>query len=139
MMKDNPLLVAAGRFHGHIGPFLAVGLRMGLLANETLGRDPMDVRVTVRVEGRPPRSCVIDGIQYSAGCTMGKRNIALDTDPKAVSARFTRGSQTVDVRLRDDFLIRIEKDLEGADEKAIVDYSFRIMDTAPGEMFEVSE
>ena len=41
-MQDNPLLKAAGRFHGHIGPFLAVGLKMGQLANERLGRAPIE-------------------------------------------------------------------------------------------------
>jgi formylmethanofuran dehydrogenase subunit E len=138
-MQDNPLLVAAGRFHGHIGPFLAVGLKMGLAANEKLGRDPMGMRAAVSVEGRPPRSCVVDGIQYSTGCTMGKGNITMEPDSSKVSARFTGKTGSIMIRLKGGFLAGMERDLGEADEKAIVDYSFKIMDTAPDEIFEVTE
>jgi formylmethanofuran dehydrogenase subunit E len=138
-MQDNPLLRAAGRFHGHIGPFLAVGLKMGQAANERLGRAPMDMKAVVYVEGRPPRSCVVDGIQYVTGCTMGKGSIAIEPDGMRVAARFTAGGGSVLVSLRSSFLAAIEGDLKDAEEKAVVDYAFRIMDTAPEEMFEVVE
>ncbi len=138
-MQDNPLLQAAGRFHGHIGPFLAVGLRMGQVANERLGRAPMDMKAVVWVKGRPPRSCVIDGIQYAAGCTMGKANITIEPDASKVAVRFTAKTGTVLVSLTDRFLAGIENDLKGAEEKAIIDYAFKIMDTAPEEIFEVAE
>ncbi len=138
-MQDNPLLQAAGRFHGHIGPFLAVGLKMGQAANERLGRLPMDMKAVVWVEGRPPRSCVLDGIQYATGCTMGKGNITIEPDGSKVAARFTTKAGTVLVGLTGRFLAAIENDLKGAEEKAVIDYAFRIMDTAPEEMFEVAE
>jgi formylmethanofuran dehydrogenase subunit E len=138
-MNNNPLLQAGGRFHGHIGPFLAVGLRMGLAANERIGRDPMGMKATVRVEGRPPRSCVVDGIQYSTGCTLGKGNIAIEPDSKKISARFTGKSGAVSIALRQEFLARIETDLDGVEEKAIVDYAFKIMDTPFEDIFEVTE
>jgi formylmethanofuran dehydrogenase subunit E len=137
-MNDNPLLAAGGRFHGHIGPFLAVGLRMGQVANERLGRAPMDTKAVVRVIGRPPRSCVVDGIQYSTGCTMGKGNIAIDPDPSSISARFTSKTGSVAVSLRPEFLAAIENDLAGVEEKAIVDYAFEIMDTPLEDIFEVT-
>jgi formylmethanofuran dehydrogenase subunit E len=137
-MGDNPLLVAAGRFHGHIGPFLAIGLRMGLVATERLGRAPMKMRVVVRVMPRPPRSCVVDGVQYSTGCTMGKANIEIQADPDRVAADVFLGPDSVSISLRQDFLRRIESDLEGAEEKAIIDYAFRIMDTATDEILEVT-
>ena len=137
--KDNPLLIAAGRFHGHIGPFLALGLRIGLIANEMLGRAPMDVRAVVRVEPRPPRSCVVDGIQYSTGCTMGKRNIGIEPESVEVSVRFTKGAADLTIGIRQAYLDRMERELDGAPEKAVIDYSFEIMDTPSEEMFEVSE
>lgn len=138
-MNDNPLLKAAGRFHGHIGPFLAVGLRMGQIANERLGRDPMNIEAVVRVKERPPRSCVVDGIQYSSGCTMGKANISIEPDSERISARFTGKTGSCAIALKPGFLMKIEKDLEGADTKPIVDYAFRIMDTALDDIFEVTE
>ncbi len=138
-MKDNPLLVAAGRFHGHIGPFLAIGLRMGLVAAERLGKAPLDMRASVRVVPEPPRSCTVDGIQYVSGCTMGKANIEIVPDAEAVSATFILGSRTVTIKLRDGFLKQMEAELRGQPEKAIIDYSFEIMDTQAEEMLEVCE
>ena len=138
-MTRNRLLTQAGRFHGHIGPFLAIGLRMGFLANEVLGRAPMQTRAVVRVEPRPPRSCVVDGIQYSSGCTMGKRNIGIQNDDEAVSVTFTRGGRNISVSLRNDFLEKMEADLDDATEKAVIDYAYQIMDTSPDLLFEVRE
>lgn len=138
-MQENPLLQAAGRFHGHIGPFLAVGLRMGQVANERLGRAPMEMKAVVWVKGSPPRSCVVDGIQYSAGCTMGKRTIEIKPDESRIAARFTAKTGTVLVTLKDRTLGGIEDDLRGAEEKAVVDYAFKIMNTATEEIFEVAE
>jgi formylmethanofuran dehydrogenase subunit E len=138
-MKDSPLLQAGGRFHGHIGPFLAVGLRMGLAANEHLGRDPMGMKAVVKVEGRPPRSCVLDGIQYSTGCTAGKSNLVIEPDSKEISAVFTGKAGRFSIALRRGFLESIENDLKGAEEKAVVDYAFRIMDTPFEDIFEVIE
>ena len=138
-MDDHPLLLAAGRFHGHIGPFLAIGLRMGGMANEMLGRDPMEMEAAVRVKPRPPRSCLVDGIQYSTGCTMGKGNISIKPDQGEVAAAFRMGARGLTIRLRQAYLERMERQLEGKPEKAIIDYAFGIMDTAPDEMFEVSQ
>jgi formylmethanofuran dehydrogenase subunit E len=138
-MTENRLLRQAGRFHGHIGPFLAIGLRMGLIANETLGRAPMQTSARVMVEPRPPRSCVVDGIQFSTGCTMGKLNIQMEPDQAAVSATFTREGRSITVEVRGDFIKAMHKQLAGAPEKAVVDYSHRIMDTSPDEIFEVRE
>ena len=136
-MKDHPLLVAAGRFHGHIGPFLAIGLRMGGMANEVLGRDPMEMKAVVIVEARPPRSCVLDGIQYSTGCTMGKGNIVTSPSPDEVAATFQMGQRTLKLQVKQAFIEQMERELDGKPEKAVIDYAFGIMDTAPDEIFEV--
>ena len=137
-MKDHPLLIAAGRFHGHIGPFLAIGLRMGAIANEGLGRDPMEMKASAAVEPRPPRSCVLDGIQYSTGCTMGKGNIVITPSPDEVAATFQMGQKSLKLRVKQAFLDKMDRELDGKPEKAVIDYAFGIMDTAPDEIFEVS-
>ncbi|MFZ1947196.1 MAG: formylmethanofuran dehydrogenase subunit E family protein [bacterium] len=135
---ENPLLKAAGRFHGHIGPFLAIGLRMGLLANEVLGRSPFDTFAEITTRPEPPKSCLVDGVQYSTGCTMGKGNITLRAHPRLVRARFTQGERVVEVSLKAAFLRRMDRALQGAPEKAVVDYAFLIMDTREGDLFEVA-
>jgi len=137
-MSESMLLQAAGRFHGHVGPFLAIGLRMGLLANETLGRDPMETTALAAVEPRPPKSCLVDGVQFTTGCTMGKGNIELAPQTDPISVIFKRGEAVLRVSVRNDFLRRMDRDLEDAAEKAVIDYAYRIMDTPVDQLFKTS-
>ncbi len=63
-------------FHGHLGPFAMLGYRAGLLALRELGLPShFGLRASVRCPDGPPPSCFMDGVQYSTGCTLGKRNI----------------------------------------------------------------
>lgn len=72
---SEDLLHRAISFHGHGGPFLVVGLQMGLAALRMLEASGLfDLCCSVKLRS-PPDSCVIDGIQFSTGCTMGKCNI----------------------------------------------------------------
>jgi len=73
-VPDNTLLAAA-RFHGHLGPWLVLGLRAGAYARRRLGGTPFELTARVTCPKRPPHTCFIDGIQLSSGCTMGKGNI----------------------------------------------------------------
>lgn len=67
---------AARRFHGHLGPWLALGMRMGQAGLAALGAKP-HFGITVRVACRlkPPVSCLIDGLQWMTGATYGKQNL----------------------------------------------------------------
>lgn len=64
------------RFHGHLGPFVVLGAKMGELA---ISRHhiPRYFGLTVEVQGpiSPPQSCLTDGLQWMTGATMGKGNI----------------------------------------------------------------
>ncbi len=64
------------RFHGHVGPFVALGARIGEHA-VTEHKIPRYFGLTVDVECKsgPPSTCIIDGLQMSTGATMGKANI----------------------------------------------------------------
>jgi len=101
-MKNQPcstdLLRIAVGFHGHLGPFLVLGLRMGIFARQMLkphGVHGLSARVWTR--RGPPQSCVIDGIQISSGCTMGKGNIKVK-NARFVKAKFQRGKRSVVIR-----------------------------------------
>ncbi|MFO8034276.1 MAG: formylmethanofuran dehydrogenase subunit E family protein, partial [Candidatus Bipolaricaulota bacterium] len=62
--------------HGHLGPYLVAGIRMGLLALELLESSGYFGLSAVSEAGRePPRSCLSDGIQIGSGCTAGKGNL----------------------------------------------------------------
>jgi formylmethanofuran dehydrogenase subunit E len=86
------LLKEAVKFHGHLGVCLVLGLKAGLYANEILGKNNFEMHARVETEPFPPRSCFVDGIQVSTGCTMGKRNIEL-RNGASLSVRFSRGNQ----------------------------------------------
>ncbi|MCS7187407.1 MAG: formylmethanofuran dehydrogenase subunit E family protein [Armatimonadetes bacterium] len=75
---DERELEAAIKFHGHFGPFLALGLRLGEFALTHLkARKHFGIKVTVHCPPQPPPSCLVDGLQVSTGATYGKRNIEL--------------------------------------------------------------
>lgn len=63
------------RFHGHLGPYIVLGYRIGRQALEILGGDPFSINAEVFCSGVPPQSCLADGVQLGSGCTLGKGNI----------------------------------------------------------------
>lgn len=103
-------------FHGHGGPFMIVGLRMGLSAlNHLDAKGWFSLDCVVKLNWAPPDSCVIDGIQSSTGCTMGKRNIRVD-ETDGVSARFSYKEKDVTLTLREDVLNKIRSIFDEGDE-----------------------
>ncbi len=104
---SKELFERAMEFHGHGGAFMVVGLRMGLTAlRELEARGWFDIRCMVELTWRPPDSCVIDGIQSSTGCTMGKRNIEV-SEKDGIAAEFTKGERGVRIALKGEVLERI--------------------------------
>jgi formylmethanofuran dehydrogenase subunit E len=63
------------RFHGHLGPYIVLGYRMGKSALTRLGSNPFAIQATVFCSGVTPQSCLADGVQLGSGCTLGKGNI----------------------------------------------------------------
>ena len=95
MRKPKRLLEAGVKFHGHLGPYLVLGLRMGVIAVRILkpkGLHELSVRVWTKKT--PPQSCLLDGIQVSSGCTLGKGNVRVEA-AEHVRATFRRGRRSV--------------------------------------------
>ncbi len=65
------------RFHGHLGIYVTLGLRMGAIGKRTFGHWK-GLKATVRTVPKPPMMCVVDGVQVGSACTMGKGNIAVE-------------------------------------------------------------
>lgn len=70
-------LQALQRFHGHLGIYVTLGLRMGAIGKRTFGHWK-GLRATVRTVPEPPMMCVVDGVQVGSACTMGKGNITVE-------------------------------------------------------------
>ena len=78
----NDMVERGIKLHGHAGPYLNLGIRMGLLALERLeAKGYFDLTAEVELEYRTPMSCLIDGLQISTGCTLGKGNIKVKNNP----------------------------------------------------------
>jgi formylmethanofuran dehydrogenase subunit E len=109
---SEELFERAVEFHGHGGPFMVVGLRMGLTSLRELGAGGwFDIRCRVELIWRPPDSCVIDGIQSSTGCTMGKRNIEV-SEKDGIAAEFSNGERSVRITLKRGVLEKIRRTAE---------------------------
>jgi formylmethanofuran dehydrogenase subunit E len=95
---NKSLLKSATTFHGHLGPYLVLGLRMGLLAKETLKPHGLhDLSVTVWTKRSPPESCVLDGIQISSGCTLGRSSLRV-VGASQIRARFRKENHSILVK-----------------------------------------
>ena len=117
------MMEATVRFHGHLGPFLVLGLKAGLCANQLLGKDYFKTNVVVETEVTPPCSCFVDGVQFATGCTMGKGNIQLKEDD-SLSAIFTKGDKKLELFLKDDILKKLKDGIPKSElEKIAVDFS----------------
>ncbi|MDD5155321.1 MAG: formylmethanofuran dehydrogenase subunit E family protein [Candidatus Omnitrophica bacterium] len=76
-MRNHKIsLNEAIKFHGHLGPWLVLGLVMGEYALKKLKANKyFGLKVKVWGANRRPKSCLIDGLQLSTGATYGKGNI----------------------------------------------------------------
>lgn len=100
---SGDLLKRAVEFHGHLGPFLVLGLKAGLLANSLLGKDCFETTAVVATDPNPPHSCLVDGVQFVTGCTMGKGNIKIRRS-KSIYVLFLKGDRKLKLELRSDIL-----------------------------------
>lgn len=62
---SEKLLEEAYRLHGHLGPFLVLGLKMSLRAEEILGEKPL--KCIVGTVNRKPYLCAVDGVKAVLG------------------------------------------------------------------------
>jgi formylmethanofuran dehydrogenase subunit E len=92
------------RFHGHLGPFVVIGYRMGAIARKKLeGR----IEAVVYTGTKVPLSCIVDGIQFASSCTLGKGNISI-LEKEEAKAHFVSDRLLVEIKLHDEVRQRIE-------------------------------
>ena len=82
------------RFHGHLGPFIVLGYRIGKQALKEMGSDPFSIKAEVYCSGVTPQSCLADGVQLGSGCTLGKGNIEV-IKSEHVSCTFCAGEKKI--------------------------------------------
>ncbi len=99
--SDPPWLEHVVQLHGHLGPWVVAGARLGMAGAQAAdAKTHFDVDVTC--EGpfvKPPQSCFLDGVQIGTGATPGKRNLHyVEAEQIIVKVRNTRTGKTVEVR-----------------------------------------
>ena len=88
-------------FHGHLGPFLVIGVRMGLIGIRELGakRNDEELHVTAMTKPYVPFSCFVDGVQVATHCTIGNRKLRLRVS-SSIAAKFElQNGEQVTVRV----------------------------------------
>ncbi len=127
-------LRALERFHGHLGVYVTIGLRMGAIGRRAFGHYK-GLSAVVRSAPEPPMLCVVDGVQFSSGCTMGKGNLSVEPaqDPEVT---FTKEGRSLRVALRPGWRERIEREMSKEKELEQSLFYFRLPEE---ELFEVTE
>ncbi len=127
-------LVALRRFHGHLGVYVTLGLRMGAIGKQRFGHYK-GLTATVRCANEPPMRCVLDGIQFSSGCTMGKGNISLEAamDPEVT---FEKEGKRLRIALKPGWRAKIDREMSKDEE---IEQSLFYFEIPDGEVFEVRE
>lgn len=134
-MSDKELIKRTEEFHGHVGPFIVAGLKMGLLAMEKLDAEKYTgMKVVVETGTTPPISCIVDGIQMSTGCTLGKGNIEVLSNNKP-TATFTKKSinQNIKITLKDKWLQAIAD----VSKESMEELAEKVLKTSPEELFKI--
>ncbi|MEM2118172.1 MAG: formylmethanofuran dehydrogenase subunit E family protein [Candidatus Bathyarchaeia archaeon] len=89
--KLKLLIEDAEKIHGHLGPFLVIGVRMGRLAEKILTtkrNKNVKLQVHVKLPMLTPFSCILDGIQTTTKCTIGNQKLKIENSQKEITAHF---------------------------------------------------
>ena len=136
----EPLIIDdLARFHGHIGPFVALGARIGEHAVTVHGIPRyFGLTVQVRCPSQPPHTCTIDGLQQSTGATMGKRNIVLTHTDRGVVVVITddASGKQLAYSIKPSLSAMLEH-WEEEGELSIEERGTRLFEMKPEELFDI--
>jgi len=110
-MSNKITLKEAIKFHGHLGPYLILGLLAGEAALKKLNcRKYFALEVKVWGATQKPKSCLIDGLQLSTGATYGKGNIN-KFDGRIIKVEFNNreNQKQLNLNFKNSLMKRLEK------------------------------
>lgn len=140
--KFKSLLEKAAEFHGHLGPFLTIGVRMGLIGLKKLHKQSNDqLTIEASLPLHVPFSCVIDGLQVSTNCTIGNQKLSLKNSD-SIHAKFKRENNGLEVivAINESKLKEMRAELLGNEipEEEVRRLAWIIANVPEDELFEVS-
>jgi formylmethanofuran dehydrogenase subunit E len=77
--KDEWIALGA-RIHGAFGPFIPVGIRIGLDAKEKLHADPRGLTVIYYNGTEPPCPCIADGVMIATQASPGQGTLQISSE-----------------------------------------------------------
>ena len=136
-MKKRITLNEAVKFHGHLGPYLVLGVLAGELAVKRLkSRKYFGLDVKVWGANKKPKSCLIDGLQLSTGATYGKGNIKKfpATDIKVIVSDENSNKKII-LKLKEGIIRKIEEASSHRDSEVLAK---KIFFSKTGEFFNLT-
>ena len=106
-ISSEELSKRLSEFHGHLGPYLVLGAKMGLYAKKELSSSPFEISAEITMPLKPPLSCTIDGIQFTSGATTGKANLKV-SDGLPIKIVFYKGNDGISILPKEDILEKIK-------------------------------
>ena len=136
-MQKKISLKKAIEFHGHLGPYLVLGLLAGEAALKKLkAKKYFGIILTVYGANKKPKSCLIDGLQLSTGATYGKGNIKKINAPAIEIHVLNKASEKkIILGLKNKITQEIDKAKSHKDCEALAEKLFR---KEPREIFNLS-
>ena len=136
MRQEKISIKQAVDFHGHLGPYLILGIIAGELALRKLGcKKFFGLEVKVRGANKKPKSCLVDGLQLSTGATYGKGNIKKISGNKIrITIRNSGNNKKIDMELKKG-LVKALDSLEGHRDSEM--FAKRLYKTDPTKIFTI--
>ena len=73
-------IALGARIHGAFGPFIPVGIRIGLDAMDKLKPGPREITVTYYSGTKPPCPCVVDGVMLATHTGPGQGTLQVSPE-----------------------------------------------------------
>jgi formylmethanofuran dehydrogenase subunit E len=73
-------IALGAKIHGAFGPFIPVGIRIGLDAVDKLNADPRGLTVTYYGGTKPPCPCVADGVMIATHASPGQGTLQISPE-----------------------------------------------------------
>jgi len=114
------ILKEAEGFHGHLGPFLVIGVRAGLIGLMKLGIQKSDPKLatTVMLKNSIPFSCILDGVQIATGCTVGNKRLRLENSSSVAIIFENKNGKKVEIEVNSAALNKLIEQLSAENVEA---------------------
>ncbi|MEM1566584.1 MAG: formylmethanofuran dehydrogenase subunit E family protein [Candidatus Bathyarchaeia archaeon] len=142
MLDDREALMLdvknAEKLHGHLGPFLVIGVKMARMAKKALNlnqANQWDLRVFAELPLETPFSCILDGIQATTRCTVGNRRLKIRNSNGNMTAVFKSRNKILKVRVKPHLVKTLRQQLlEGVSNEKL---AWALANTPEDQMFDV--